>query len=81
MQSLFWDLALKKDDGGFTLAVLRLPLKMVRHKCLKELGKRSGFDLKAELDSLEKRRPGIETQLIALGVMDVFKGDGLENLL
>ena len=61
--------ALKNENGGgFTIELLRLPIKLCRHICLKTMGKRSNFSCENEVQQLEKTQKGAEDTLNQLGI-------------
>lgn len=56
------------DDSGYTLQVLRLPLKLCRHLILTKLGESSLFVCEQEVAHLELMQPGAEELLKKLGI-------------
>ena len=72
---VLFERAARDEDQGFTIDVIKLPIKIMVHLCRKKLGKRSRFDLNEQLDRLEKKVPGISENLNRLGI----KGDILND--
>ena len=56
------------ENQGFTIDVIKLPIKILIHACRKEMGKRSRFNLVDEMKMLEKKVPGISKNLNRLGI-------------
>jgi len=72
---LFERSAICKKTDGFTIEVIKLPIKIMIHFCRKKLGKRSRFDLQGEMDRLETKVPGISKNLERLGIKKHIKYD------
>jgi len=60
----------KKPPLGdeFTIGFIRLPIKMLAHKCRLQLGEKSDFILNKEVDRLEEKREGAKQLLGTLGL-------------
>ncbi len=71
--SLFERSAGDKETDGFTIDVIKLPIKILVHFCRKRLGKRSRFDLQGELDRLETKVQGISKNLEMIRPPNHFK--------
>jgi len=70
------DILLKVNTGptkdtiqGFTIDVIKLPIKILIHLYQIKLGIQSSFNLDNELDLLEKQEQGIKNNLISLGIL------------
>jgi len=61
------------DDSGYTLQVLRLPLKLCRHLILWKLGEPSQFICEQEVARLEQMQPGTEQLLKKLGTEKFYQ--------
>jgi hypothetical protein len=61
------------DDSGYTLQVLRLPLKLCKHLVLWKLGKPSEFICEQEVARLEQMQPGTEQLLKNLGIEKFYQ--------
>jgi len=66
--SMFNEALKNENGGGFTIELLRLPIKLCRHICLKTMGKRSNFSCGNEVQRLEKIQKGAEDTLNQLGI-------------
>lgn len=66
--------ALKVDKGGgYTMEVVRLPLKLCRHLCLNKLEKKSSFSCKKEVKRFKSVEPKAEETLKRIGIENYYK--------
>ena len=67
------DAALKNNnEAGFTIEVVKLPIKMCRHLCQIKLGQQSDFNLQKEIDRLD---------VVHEGAKDILKQIGIDKFL
>jgi hypothetical protein len=71
---------LPENNGGFTVQLIQLPLKLCRHLCMKAVNKRSNFSIKDEIKRLEALQKGSEEILIRLGVEKYYGEIGLSSI-
>lgn len=67
------------NDGGYTIQVLRLPLKLCKHLILKKLCQPSQFDCQKEVACLDKIQPGAEHLLKKLGIEKYYGNEDTWN--
>ena len=68
-----------RHDKNFTLAFVRLPVKMLLHLCNHHLNIPSDFSLKSEIAYLEELRPGVGKILEQLGIERFYSKPGRWN--
>jgi hypothetical protein len=67
--------AIGAKEQSFTIEAIKLPIKILLHRCRLITGAESGFDLSIEIERLELKEPGIGTNLARLGINRNAFGD------